>query len=97
MDCEWVLLLFKVIQEDLWWYFVCIYVIGQIVLGKVIKLVLFGVFVCVEEGIEGLVYIFELVECYVEVFDQVVVVGDDVMVKVIDIDLECCWILLLFK
>ena len=42
----------------------------------------------VEEGIEGLVHISELAERHVEVPDQVVSVGDDAMVKVIDIDLD---------
>ncbi|MDU7504277.1 MAG: S1 RNA-binding domain-containing protein, partial [Corynebacterium kroppenstedtii] len=61
---------------------------GQIVPGKVTKLVPFGAFVRVEEGIEGLVHISELAERHVEVPDQVVNVGEEVMVKVIDIDLE---------
>jgi small subunit ribosomal protein S1 len=42
----------------------------------------------VEEGIEGLVHISELAERHVEIPEQVVQVGGDVMVKVIDIDLE---------
>ncbi|RRO88268.1 30S ribosomal protein S1, partial [Corynebacterium bovis] len=62
--------------------------IGQIVPGKVTKLVPFGAFVRVEEGIEGLVHISELAERHVDVPDQVVTVGQDAMVKVIDIDLE---------
>ena len=62
--------------------------IGQIVPGKVTKLVPFGAFVRVEEGIEGLVHISELSESHVEVPDQVVQVGDDAMVKVIDIDAQ---------
>ena len=45
-------------------------------------------FVRVEEGIEGLVHISELAQRHVEVPDQVVTVGQEVMVKVIDIDLE---------
>ena len=44
-------------------------------------------FVRVEEGIEGLGNTPELAERHVEVPDQVVAVGDDAMVKVIDIDL----------
>jgi small subunit ribosomal protein S1 len=56
--------------------------------GKVTKLVPFGAFVRVDEGIEGLVHISELAERHVEIPEQVVQVGDDVMVKVIDIDLE---------
>lgn len=96
-DCECVFLLLKVMQEDLWQVFVCIYVIGQVMLGKVIKFVLFGVFVCVVDGIEGLVYIFEFFSKYVELVEQVVFVGEEVFVKVIDIDFECCCILLLLK
>jgi small subunit ribosomal protein S1 len=48
----------------------------------------FGAFVRVEEGIEGLVHISELAERHVEIPEQVVQVNDDVMVKIIDIDLE---------
>ena len=56
--------------------------------GKVTKLVPFGAFVRVDEGIEGLVHISELAERHVEIPEQVVQVNDDVMVKIIDIDLE---------
>jgi small subunit ribosomal protein S1 len=56
--------------------------------GKVTKLVPFGSFVRVEEGIEGLVHVSELAERHVEIPEQVVQVNDDVMVKIIDIDLE---------
>jgi len=42
----------------------------------------------VEDGIEGLVHISELAVRHVEIPEQVVQVGDDVFVKVIDIDLE---------
>ena len=48
----------------------------------------FGAFVRVDDGIEGLVHISELAERHVEIPEQVVQVGSDVMVKVIDIDLE---------
>ncbi|MDY5785297.1 S1 RNA-binding domain-containing protein, partial [Corynebacterium sp.] len=62
--------------------------IGQIVPGKVTKLVPFGAFVRVEEGIEGLVHISELASRHIDVPDQIVSVDEQVMVKVIDIDLE---------
>ncbi len=42
----------------------------------------------VEEGIEGLVHISELAERHVEIPEQIVQVGDEIFVKVIDIDLE---------
>ena len=88
MDRERVSLSLKATQEDPWRHFARTHAIGQIVPGKVTKLVPFGAFVRVEEGIEGLVHISELSERHVEVPDQVVAVGDDAMVKVIDIDLE---------
>jgi small subunit ribosomal protein S1 len=88
MDRERVSLSLKATQEDPWQHFARIHQIGQIVPGKVTKLVPFGAFVRVEEGIEGLVHISELAERHVEIPEQVVQVNDDVMVKIIDIDLE---------
>ncbi|HJE91911.1 MAG TPA: 30S ribosomal protein S1 [Dietzia timorensis] len=88
LDRERVSLSLKATQEDPWRHFARTHAIGQIVPGKVTKLVPFGAFVRVEEGIEGLVHISELAERHVEVPDQVVGVGDDAMVKVIDIDLD---------
>ncbi len=88
MDRERVSLSLKATQEDPWQHFARTHQIGQIVPGKVTKLVPFGSFVRVEEGIEGLVHISELAERHVEIPEQVVQVNDDVMVKIIDIDLE---------
>lgn len=88
MDRERVSLSLKATQEDPWQTFARIHAIGQVVPGKVTKLVPFGAFVRVEDGIEGLVHISELAQRHVEMPEQVVKVGDDVFVKVIDIDLE---------
>nr|HMT87051.1 S1 RNA-binding domain-containing protein [Arachnia sp.] len=88
MDRERVSLSLKATQEDPWQTFARLHQIGQIVPGKVTKLVPFGAFVRVGEGIEGLVHVSELAERHVEIPEQVVTVGDQVMVKVIDIDLE---------
>ena len=88
MDRERVSLSLKATQEDPWQTFARLHQIGQIVPGKVTKLVPFGAFVRVGEGIEGLVHVSELAERHVEIPEQVVSVGDDRMVKVIDIDLE---------
>ncbi|CAB4585440.1 unannotated protein [freshwater metagenome] len=52
------------------------------------KLVPFGAFIRVHEGIEGLVHISELAERHVEIPEQVVAVDDELFVKIIDIDLE---------
>jgi len=88
MDRERVSLSLKATQEDPWQQFARTHQIGQVVPGKVTKLVPFGAFVRVDEGIEGLVHISELAERHVEIPEQVVQVGDDIFVKVIDIDLE---------
>jgi small subunit ribosomal protein S1 len=88
LDRERVSLSLKATQEDPWRQFARTHAIQQIVPGKVTKLVPFGAFVRVEDGIEGLVHISELAEKHVEIPEQVVQVGSDVMVKVIDIDLE---------
>jgi small subunit ribosomal protein S1 len=87
-DRERVSLSLKSTQEDPWQLFARTHQIGQIVPGKVTKLVPFGSFVRVADGIEGLVHISELAERHVEIPEQVVQVGGDVMVKVIDIDLD---------
>lgn len=88
MDRERVSLSLKACQEDPWQTFARMHTIGHIVPGVVTKLVPFGTFIRVEEGIEGLVHVSELAERHVEIPEQVVAVGDEVMVKIIDIDLE---------
>ncbi len=88
LDRERVSLSLKATQEDPWRQFARTHAIGQVVPGKVTKLVPFGAFVRVQDGIEGLVHISELAERHVEIPEQVVNVGDELLVKVIDIDLE---------
>ena len=88
LDRERVSLSLKATQEDPWRQFARTHQIGQVVPGRVTKLVPFGAFVRVDEGIEGLVHISELAERHVEIPEQVVQVGQEIMVKVIDIDLD---------
>jgi small subunit ribosomal protein S1 len=88
LDRERVSLSLKATQEDPWRQFARTHQIGQVVPGRVTKLVPFGAFVRVQDGIEGLVHISELAERHVEIPEQVVQVGDELLVKVIDIDLE---------
>jgi small subunit ribosomal protein S1 len=87
-DRERVSLSLKATQEDPWQVFARTHSIGQYAPGKVTKLVPFGAFVRVADGIEGLVHISELSSKHIELAEQVVVVNQDVFVKVIDIDLE---------
>jgi small subunit ribosomal protein S1 len=88
MDRERVSLSLKATQEDPWQLFARTHALGQVVPGKVTKLVPFGAFVRVEDGIEGLVHISELAQRHVDMAEQVVSVGDELFVKVIDIDLD---------
>jgi small subunit ribosomal protein S1 len=88
MDRERVSLSLKATQEDPWRQFARTHQLGQVVPGTVTKLVPFGAFVRVQDGIEGLVHISELAERHIELPEQVVQVGDQILVKVIDIDLE---------
>ena len=88
MDRERVSLSLKATQEDPWQVLARTHAIGQIVRGKVTKIVPFGAFVRVADGIEGLVHISELSNQHIETADQVVSVGEELFVKIIDIDLE---------
>ena len=88
LDRERVSLSLKATQEDPWQVFARTHAIGQVAPGKVTKLVPFGAFVRVADGIEGLVHISELSGKHVELAEQVVSVGEEVFVKIIDIDLE---------
>ncbi len=59
---------------------------GQKVVGKVTKLTNFGVFVELEQGLEGLLHISELSDDKIESPEEVVKVGDDIEVKVLRVD-----------
>ena len=59
---------------------------GQKVKGKVTKLTNFGVFVELEQGLEGLLHISELSDNKIESPEEVVKVGDEVDVKVLRVD-----------
>ncbi|MFT4147421.1 MAG: 30S ribosomal protein S1 [Micrococcaceae bacterium] len=87
-DRERVSLSLKATQEDPWERFARTHALGQVVPGKVTKLVPFGAFVRVADGIEGLIHISELAVRHVDLAEQVVSVGDTLYVKIIDIDLE---------
>lgn len=86
LDRERVSLSLKATQEDPWRQFARQHYVGEFITGKVTKLVPFGAFVKVADGIEGLVHISELAEAHVEMPEQVVKVNDSITVRVIDID-----------
>ena len=59
---------------------------NQVVNGKVTKITNFGVFVELEEGLEGLLHISELAEHKIENPEEVVKVGDTIEIKVLRVD-----------
>src|SRR5882757_10027924 len=61
---------------------------GQLVKGKVTKITNFGVFVGLEDGLEGLLHISELADHKVENPEDVVKVGDEIEVKILRVDAE---------
>jgi small subunit ribosomal protein S1 len=78
----------KATQQDPWQEFASGHRVGELVYGRVTKLVPFGAFVQVGEGIEGLVHISEMAAHHVEAPEQVVTPGEELWVKIIDIDLD---------
>jgi small subunit ribosomal protein S1 len=61
---------------------------GQVVSGTVTKITNFGVFVGLEDGLEGLLHISELADHKVENPEDVVKVGDKIEVKILRVDSE---------
>ncbi|NLJ87172.1 MAG: polyribonucleotide nucleotidyltransferase [Epulopiscium sp.] len=59
---------------------------GEIYLGKVVKITTFGAFVEIAPGKEGLVHISKLAHEHVKNVEDVVKIGDEILVKVTDID-----------
>ena len=78
----------KQTTEDPWRTLVKKYPVDAIVEGVVTKLVPFGAFVDLGDGIEGLVHISEMAKQHVDAPAQVCKVGDKVQVKVMEIDLD---------
>ncbi|MPZ70154.1 MAG: 30S ribosomal protein S1 [Actinobacteria bacterium] len=88
LERERVSLSLKATQEDPWRQFARSHEVGDVIEGRVTKLVPFGAFVEVDDAIEGLVHISELAEHHVEKAEDEVSVHDRVPVKIIDIDLD---------
>ena len=64
------------------------YQAGQVVTGVVTKITNFGVFVGLENGLEGLLHISELADHKVENPEEIVKVGDEIEVKILRVDQE---------
>jgi small subunit ribosomal protein S1 len=76
----------KQTQEDPWRRVLEEYGPGDVLEGKVTKVVAFGAFVEIIPGVEGLVHISELAEHHVESPSEVVSPGDQTWVRILEID-----------
>jgi len=88
LDKERISLSLKNTQTDPWQEFADTHQVGELVYGRITKLVPFGAFVQVGDGIEGLVHISEMAVHHVDLPEQVVAPGEELWVKIIDIDLQ---------
>ena len=78
----------KQLLPDPWEEFAEKHYEGEVVEGKITKLVDFGAFMEVEKGIEGLIHISQLSHKHVKTADEVVNVGDVREAKIINIDAD---------
>src|SRR5208282_347211 len=78
----------KQTQEDPWQRIVDTYNVNDELDGKVTKVVTFGAFVEILDGVEGLVHISELAPHHVESPREIVHPGDEIRVRILEIDSE---------
>ena len=78
----------KQTQADPWQRVIETYQVGDELEGKVTKVVSFGAFVEILDGVEGLVHISELAQHHVESPREVVNQGDELKVKILEIESE---------
>ena len=78
----------KQTQADPWQRVIDTYAVGDELEGKVTKVVTFGAFVEIMDGVEGLVHISELAQHHVENPREIVEPGQDVRVRILEIDSE---------
>ncbi|MCL4393154.1 S1 RNA-binding domain-containing protein [Patescibacteria group bacterium] len=75
----------KRLQNDVWDDAISKYKVGQIIKGTVQKIVDYGVFIKIEEGINGLIHITELSDTHFNDINDIVKVGDELNLKVLSI------------
>ncbi|NMA82281.1 MAG: 30S ribosomal protein S1 [Epulopiscium sp.] len=76
----------KDVKEDPWDQVMNMYKINEIVTGKVVRLLDFGAFVQLDSGVEGLVHISQISEKHIAKPSEVLSVGDEVKVKILEIN-----------
>ena len=75
-------------EDNPWYNIEERYHVGDVVTGTVLRMVPFGVFVELEEGVEGLVHISQISNVRLGKPDEVLSVGQKVEMKIVDINTE---------
>ncbi|MEJ2367934.1 MAG: 30S ribosomal protein S1 [Acidobacteriota bacterium] len=78
----------KALQPDIWEEFFKSHYVGDVIQGTVTKMVDFGAFVDLGEGVEGLVHISELSDKHVSECSEVVEIGNEYPFKIIRLEPE---------
>ena len=79
---------YKQLQPRPWDLVADKYIVGDVITGKVVRVVNFGVFVEVEPGIDGLVHVSQISHEWLEDPKAALTVGQEVEAKIIGIDFE---------
>jgi small subunit ribosomal protein S1 len=87
-DKEKISLSLKQLLPDPWQEAIQKYQVNSIVTGKVVRLATFGAFVELEPGLDGLIHISRISKQRVEKVADVLTVGQEVKVKIMDIDTD---------
>ena len=79
---------YKRSEDNPWEKFMANYEVGDIVDAKIVSITAFGAFAQIIDGVDGLIHISQLADRRVENVKDVVSVGDEVTVKITNIDAE---------
>lgn len=79
---------FKKAEDNPWEIFIANYNIGDVVKVTIVSITSFGAFARIIDGVDGLIHISQIADKKVENVKDILTVGDEVDVKIIDIDEE---------
>ena len=79
---------YKKAEDNPWEIFQSKYSVGDVVKATIVSITSFGAFAQIIDGVDGLIHISQIADQKVENVKDVLSVGDEVDVKIIDIDSE---------
>ena len=79
---------FKKAEDNPWEIFLSKYAVGDVVKATIVSITSFGAFAQIIDGVDGLIHISQIADKKVENVKDILSVGDEVDVKIIDIDTD---------